>query len=79
MWGPVLAAIILTAAPELLRFTNEYRLIFYGLIIVLVVLVRPEGLLGRAPTGRARTLFGITLRPAREPARTQGAYPFKQV
>jgi branched-chain amino acid transport system permease protein len=79
LWGPVLAAIILTAAPELLRFTNEYRLIFYGLIIVLVVLVRPEGLLGRAPTGRARTLFGITLRPARVPARADGSYPFKQV
>ncbi len=45
LWGPVLAAIVLTAAPELLRFTNEYRLIFYGLIIVLVVLLRPEGLI----------------------------------
>jgi ABC-type branched-subunit amino acid transport system permease subunit len=33
----------MTVLPEMLRFTNEYRLILYGLIIVLVVLRRPEG------------------------------------
>jgi branched-chain amino acid transport system permease protein len=54
LWGPLLAAVLLTAAPEVLRFTNEYRLILYGLIIVLVVLWRPEGLLTRRPTGTGR-------------------------
>jgi branched-chain amino acid transport system permease protein len=53
LWGPVLAAVLLTAVPELLRFTNEYRLILYGLIIVLVVMWRPEGLVTRRPTGAA--------------------------
>lgn len=77
LWGPVLAAIILTAAPELLRFTNEYRLIFYGLMIVLVVLLRPEGLITRAPSGAGRKLFGITLvRPRRAAARAD--YPFER-
>jgi branched-chain amino acid transport system permease protein len=65
MWGPVLGAVLLTALPEMLRFTSEYRLILYGLIIVLVVLLRPEGLLTRTPTGRARGLFGFTLVPPR--------------
>lgn len=51
LWGPVLAAMLLTAAPEVLRFTDEFRLILYGLIIVLVVLWRPNGLLTRRPTG----------------------------
>lgn len=49
LWGPLLATVLLTAAPEVLRFTDQYRLIFYGLIIVLVVLLRPEGLLTRRP------------------------------
>lgn len=51
MWGPVLGAVLLTGLPELLRFTNEFRMILYGLIIVLVVLLRPNGLLLRTPTG----------------------------
>jgi branched-chain amino acid transport system permease protein len=65
LWGPVLGAVLLTALPEMLRFTNEYRLILYGLIIVLVVLLRPDGLLTRTPTGRSIRLFGYTLVPAR--------------
>jgi branched-chain amino acid transport system permease protein len=54
LWGPVLGAVLLTVLPEALRFANEYRLILYGLIIVAVVLWRPEGLLRRRPTGAAR-------------------------
>jgi hypothetical protein len=53
-----------------LRFTNEYRLILYGLIIVVVVLRRPDGLLTRVPTGRAISLFGRVLVPARTVAET---------
>lgn len=65
LWGPVFGAVLLTALPEMLRFTNEYRLILYGLIIVLVVLLRPNGLLTRTPTGRAVRILGYTLVPAR--------------
>jgi branched-chain amino acid transport system permease protein len=50
LWGPVLGATLLTVLPEALRFANAWRLILYGLIIVLVVLWRPEGLLRRRPT-----------------------------
>src|SRR5215468_7916976 len=65
LWGAVFGAVLLTALPEMLRFTNEYRLILYGLIIVVVVLRRPDGLLTRVPTGRAISLFGHVLVPAR--------------
>src|SRR5262245_56001283 len=68
LWGPVFGAVLLTVLPEVLRFTNEYRLILYGLIIVLVVLRRPDGLLTRTPTGRAVRLFGRTLVPGRKVA-----------
>jgi branched-chain amino acid transport system permease protein len=65
--GPVLGAVVLTALPEALRFASQYRLILYGLIIILVMLWRPDGALLRVPTGAERRLFGKTLRQAREP------------
>jgi hypothetical protein len=70
LWGPMLGAVLLTVLPEMLRFTNEYRLILYGLIIVVVVLRRPEGLLTRTPLGRELKLFGFTLKSARPVADT---------
>ncbi len=57
LWGPVLAAVVLTALPEVTRFANEYRLILYGFVIVLVVLFRQEGMVTRIPTGRGSRLF----------------------
>jgi branched-chain amino acid transport system permease protein len=60
LWGPILGAVILTVAPEALRFANEYRMILYGLIIVAVVLWRPEGLVKRRPTGTGRNFFDWT-------------------
>jgi branched-chain amino acid transport system permease protein len=44
--GPVLGAWILTLLPELLRGFSDLRLVFNGLIIVIVVLFLPAGLLG---------------------------------
>lgn len=49
LWGPIVMAVILTALPEALRFASEYRLVLYGLIVVLIVLLRPEGLITRTP------------------------------
>lgn len=66
MWGPVLGAVLLTGLPEALRFAKEYRLIVYGLIIVIVILKRPQGLLTRTPTGIEKRLFGFLIRPARK-------------
>ena len=51
MWGPILGAGVLTLLPQLLRFAAVYRFALYGLSIVLVVLLRPQGLLTRVPTG----------------------------
>jgi len=50
MTGSVLAAYVLTALQELLRFLpralQDSRLIFYALILILVMIFRPQGLLG---------------------------------
>ncbi|MCL4181979.1 MAG: branched-chain amino acid ABC transporter permease [Burkholderiaceae bacterium] len=57
--GPLLATILLTAIPEALRFAGEYRLILYGFIVVMVVLMRPEGMVTRKRPGGGRPLTGV--------------------
>jgi len=44
--GPVLAAFLLVALPELLRFLYVWRLVIYGLLFVIIMIFRPQGLLG---------------------------------
>ena len=42
--GVVLGAFVLVGMPELLREFAEYRLLLYGALLILTMLVRPEGL-----------------------------------
>ena len=44
--GVTLAAVLLTALPEMLRDFEQYRLIVYALLLIFMMLVRPQGLLG---------------------------------
>ncbi|MCM3081822.1 MULTISPECIES: branched-chain amino acid ABC transporter permease [Brevibacillus] len=46
VWGALFGAIALTTLPEVLRGLAEYKMIFYGAIMVLVMAVRPRGLIG---------------------------------
>ncbi len=44
--GTILGAAILTILPEMLRVVAEYRMLFYGALLVLLMIFRPNGLLG---------------------------------
>jgi branched-chain amino acid transport system permease protein len=44
--GPAIAAFVLVAVPELLRFFTQWRLIIYGLLFVVIMIYKPQGLLG---------------------------------
>ncbi|MDR2370888.1 MAG: branched-chain amino acid ABC transporter permease [Treponema sp.] len=46
MTGSILAAYVLTYLQEALRFLQDYRLLIYPMILILVMLFRPRGLLG---------------------------------
>jgi branched-chain amino acid transport system permease protein len=43
-WGVVVAAIGLTLLPEAIRFVNDYRLLVFGGLLVLVIRLAPGGL-----------------------------------
>lgn len=44
--GAVLAAVVVTLLPEWLRGVAEYRMIIYALALILMMIFRPQGLLG---------------------------------
>jgi len=44
--GPILGAILLKAAPEMLRFVQDYRVTIYGALLVLMMLFQPMGIIG---------------------------------
>jgi branched-chain amino acid transport system permease protein len=44
--GPFITAFVLVAAPQLLLVLEEWRLIAYGFLFVLIMVFRPQGLLG---------------------------------
>lgn len=61
VWGPVLGAFVIVGLGEFLRWAvplvlpkagGEYEIIFFGTILVLVLLFHPEGLLGHRRGGR---------------------------
>ena len=52
MWGPVVGAVAMTLLPEMLRGLENWRPMLFGVLVVLMLLWRSEGLL----TYRRRTL-----------------------
>lgn len=49
--GVVLAAFVLTVAPELLRSFAEYRVLLFGMLMVLMMIWRPRGLVRTSRVG----------------------------
>jgi branched-chain amino acid transport system permease protein len=46
--GVIVGAVVLVGLPEVLRDFAEYRLLFYGAILVGIMILRPEGLIASA-------------------------------
>ena len=45
-WGVVVSGIALSALPEALRFSADFRMIIYGVILVVAMFVMPSGIAG---------------------------------
>jgi ABC-type branched-subunit amino acid transport system permease subunit len=46
-WGAAVAAVFVVLLPEKLQIIQEYRFLLYALLVILILLFRPEGLLPR--------------------------------
>ena len=63
--GSVLGAILLTVLPEALRGFAEYRMVIYSLLLIILMITRPQGLLGSSDVfkGFRRRLRRLTEGP----------------
>jgi branched-chain amino acid transport system permease protein len=57
--GVIAAAILLTVLPEVLRPVQDYRMVLYSFLLIVLMLTRPQGLF--------RLKFGPRIKPASEP------------
>lgn len=51
--GSVLGAILLTILPEALRGFAQYRMVIYSLLLIILMITRPQGLLGKTDLFKA--------------------------
>ena len=58
MWGPPIGAVIMTLIPEVVRGLESWRPTAFGVIILVLLLIRPDGLLAfRDVTTRAKKIW----------------------
>lgn len=57
--GAIISAVVLTILPEILREFNDYRMIAYAIILILIMIFRPSGILGRSEFSLSKVLSKI--------------------
>ena len=65
--GSIVGAVLLTALPELFRAFSQWRLVFYGLAVIVIMVSRPQGLMGGmelTPSGIRKALAAKRARAA---------------
>ena len=78
--GSVLGTVLLCALPELLRAVGDWRLVFYGLAVIIIMIVRPKGLMGgkELPVGKILRMIGGLFSKKKDPP-SDAADPGKEV
>ena len=78
--GSVLGTVLLCALPELLRAVGDWRLVFYGLAVIIIMIVRPKGLMGgkELPVGKILRMIGRLFTKKKDPP-SDAADPGKEV
>lgn len=66
--GAIFSGMLLSALPEILRFADEWRIVIYSAIVLIVVNFRPQGLLGSYEFSITRIIRWFKKRLTRQPA-----------
>ncbi|MCB9459658.1 MAG: branched-chain amino acid ABC transporter permease [Anaerolineaceae bacterium] len=69
-FGPIVGGLVLTALPESLRFLKEYRGVFTGLVLLVVIVYLPGGLINT--TSWSKFIRRFTNRPESPPDENSG-------
>ena len=57
-WGVLIAGVVMVSLPELLRFSNELRMVIYGFVLVVAMMGMPRGVAGWLEDRRIRAVRG---------------------
>jgi branched-chain amino acid transport system permease protein len=68
VFGPIVGAVFLTALPEIVRQFAAYRDVVNGVILILVIIFRPQGIVGRGGLAIIRPRWWIRWRTRERPA-----------
>jgi branched-chain amino acid transport system permease protein len=60
--GSIISAIVLTILPEMLRGFSEYRLLVYSLVLIIMMIFRPQGIFGRSEFSLTQFIDSLILR-----------------
>ncbi len=71
-WGPLAGSLFFTLLPEFLRVGGSWRYVVFGVAIVIMMAVRPEGIVTRALVARIAAMLRAPFRPALKGARHAG-------
>ena len=66
VFGPIVGAVFLTALPEIVRQFASYRDVVNGIILILVIIFRPQGIVGRGGLALIRPRWLTARGSARE-------------
>ena len=69
--GPIVGALFLTALPEIIRQASAYRDVVNGVILILVIIFRPQGIVGRGGLAIIRPRWWTRWRTRERPAPAQ--------
>lgn len=69
--GSLLGAVIVTVLPEVFRSLANYRMLLYGIAVVLIILFKPSGLYGYKEFSLKRTIRWFRTLPERLKGRKQ--------
>ena len=79
MLGSVVSATVLTILPEALRAFSTYRMVVYAVVLILVMIFRPQGLLGSYDFSMSRVIERIVNRDFPWKKKAVPAEPAKEV
>jgi len=68
VFGPIVGAVFLTSLPEIVRQFAAYRDVVNGVILILVIIFRPQGIVGRGGLAIIRPRWWIRWRARERPA-----------
>ncbi len=71
-WGPLAGSLFFTLLPEMLRVGGSWRYVVFGVAIVIMMAVRPEGIVTRALVARIAAALRSPFRPSMKGARHAG-------